>query len=96
MIPNSPLFFSDSVSTLTSGVRTEEKKMNDEQKAKFRKIVEDGFGYPFHDNQSQELTRLNRHVKKQMNGVMDEFIEVMCGNCEYSCNESNCEKRHNE
>ena len=35
-------------------------------------------------------------IDKVIGDIMDEFIEVMCGNCEYSCNESNCDKRHNE
>ena len=70
--------------------------MNDEQKkAKVRKVIEDGFGYPFHDNQSQELTSLNKYFDDAMDGVIDNIRDEMCGNCEYSCNESHCDKRHN-
>lgn len=73
--------------------------MNDEAIAKMRKVIEDGFGYPFHDNQSQELTSLNKYFDEAMDGVIknlnDEFIESECGNCEFSCNERNCDKRHN-
>ena len=71
--------------------------MNDEQKAKLRKIMEDGFGYPFHDFQSRELTGLNRSFDDAMDGVIkslaDEFIGIMCGNCEALCNDSHCERR---
>ena len=70
--------------------------MNNETQAKMEQRIKDILGFPFHDNQSQELTRLNKHVEEQLSNIMDEFIEVVCGNCEYSCNESNCEKRHNE
>lgn len=73
--------------------------MNDEAKAKIRKVIEDGFGYPFYDSNSRELNSLNRGFKEAIDGVIkdihDEFIESECGNCEFSCNESNCEKRHN-
>lgn len=73
--------------------------MNDEQKAKMRKVIEDGFGFPFYDNDNQELTSLNRFFSEAMDGVLkglhDEFIESECGDCEFSCNERNCEKRHN-
>ena len=70
--------------------------MNDETKANMEQRIKDILGFPFHDNQSRELTRLNRHVEEQLSNIMDEFIEVVCSNCEYSCNESNCDKRHNE
>ena len=73
--------------------------MNDEAKAKMRKVIEDGFGYPFYDKQSRELTSLNRTFSVAINHVIkdihDEFIESECGNCEFSCNESHCDKRHN-
>ncbi len=69
--------------------------MNQEQKANLEQRILDLIGYPFYDNQSRELTRLNRHVKDQMSGVMDEFIEAACSDCAYSCNESNCDRRHN-
>lgn len=70
--------------------------MNDEQQTKMEQRIKDILGFPFHDSQSRELTSLNKHVEEQLSNIMDEFIEVVCGNCEYSCNESNCEKRHNE
>ncbi len=70
--------------------------MSDEPTAKLREIMKDGFGFPFHDSQSRELTRLNRSFEDAMGGVIDDLRDEMCGNCEYSCNESNCEKRHNE
>ena len=69
--------------------------MNDEQKAKLRKVVEDGFGYPFHDNQSRELTGLNKSFSEAVDGVIDNLRDEMCGNCEFSCNEAHCDKRHN-
>ena len=68
--------------------------MNDEQIAKIAQTVKDGFGYPFHDSQSRELTGLNRSFEDAMAGVVkdlhDEFIEIMCGNCEYMCNDTHC------
>jgi len=70
-------------------------EMSDEQKAKLGKSIEDILGLPFHDSKSVELTQLNEHVKSSIGGIVDAFIEEMCGNCEYSCNESGCEKRHN-
>lgn len=69
--------------------------MNDETKVNMEQRIKDILGFPFHDNQSRELTRLNRHVEEQLSNIMDEFIEIVCGNCEYSCNESHCDKRHN-
>ena len=70
-------------------------EMNDEQQTKMEQRIKDILGLPFYDSQSRELTRLNEHVEKSLSGIMDEFIEVVCGNCEFSCNESNCDKRHN-
>jgi hypothetical protein len=63
---------------------------DDEQNAKLKKIMEDGFGYPFHDPQSQELTGLNRSFEEAMAGVMDDIRDEMCGNCEYMCNDTHC------
>jgi len=65
--------------------------MNDEQKkAKLRKVMEDGFGYPFHDNQSRELTGLNKSFDDAMDGVIDGLRDEMCGNCEFMCNATHC------
>ncbi len=69
--------------------------MNDEQKAKMEKSIEDIIGLPFYDSNSQELTKVNEHIKASMGDIMDAFIQEVCGNCEYSCNESHCDKRHN-
>lgn len=69
--------------------------MNDETKGGMEQRIKDILGFPFYDSQSQELTKLNKHVEESMSSIMDEFINEVCGNCEYSCNESPCEKRHN-
>ena len=69
--------------------------MSKEQDAKLTQLIKDGFGYPFYDSQSQELNRLNRSFRVAIRGVIDDIRNEMCGDCEYSCNESNCEKRHN-
>ena len=68
--------------------------MTDEQDAKLRKIILDSMGFPFYEN-SVELTRLNENVKESMSSIIDSLRDEMCGNCEYSCNENNCAKRHN-
>jgi len=70
-------------------------EMNKETRAKLRKSIEDIFGLPFHYSNSVELTQLNEHVEGSMDDIMDAFIEEACGNCEYSCNEVGCDKRHN-
>jgi len=69
--------------------------MNDEQRAKMEKSIEDIIGLPLYDSNSQELTKVNEHIKASMGAIMDAFIEEVCGNCECSCNESGCERRHN-
>ena len=69
--------------------------MNDEQKAKMEKSIEDIIGLPLYDSNSQELTKVNEHIKASMGDIIDAFIQEVCGNCEFSCNESHCDKRHN-
>jgi len=64
-----------------------------DQNAKLKKIVEDGFGYPFHDSQSRELTGLNRSLEEAMDGVIDNLRDEMCGSCSELCNDSHCERR---
>lgn len=72
--------------------------MEEKTKAKMMTVILDGMGYPFHEN-SVELTSLNKSVKEAMGSIVeslhDEFIEYTCNDCEFSCNENNCEKRHN-
>lgn len=36
------------------------------------------------------------HGDKAIDDIENAFIQEMCGNCEYSCNETHCDKRHNE
>lgn len=69
--------------------------MNEETRAKLKNGIHDILGLPFYDSNSQELTRLNKSVEESIDGIIDAFIEEACGNCEYSCNESHCDKRHN-
>ncbi len=70
----------------------ETETVTGKQNEKLRKIMEDGFGYPFHD-QSRELTGLNRSFEDAMKGVIDSLRDEMCGNCEELCNDTHCETR---
>lgn len=61
--------------------------MNDEAKAKMRKVIVDGFGlYNIHSEAMDDVLK----------GLHDVFIEEKCGNCEFRCNESHCPKRLTE
>ena len=69
--------------------------MNEATKAELKQEIGDLLGLPFYSSMSQELNRLNENVEGSLDSIIEAVQQKLCDNCEYSCNESSCDRRHN-
>ena len=65
-----------------------------EERDELRQIVQDIMGYPFYVN-SIEVSVLGDNINSICDSIIDAVRDKLCDECEYSCNESNCDRRHN-
>lgn len=69
--------------------------MNEATKTELKQEIGNLLGLPFYSSMSQELNRLNESVESSLDSIIDAVQQKLCNDCEYSCNESNCDTRHN-